>query len=164
MRIKTKAQTIQADEQGFGALSILTAFVIIAVITVLGVYMYRENYAKNEIGLTKTEQKDLNQLTVKVEDLAVRTKVNAIAVNLETYYLETGHYPSYEDITNAEWVEQNIPKIAALDLEENWGLIDKEGSAYSVSLLPSGCEECTSFTISSTNKSDGTQYIKSSKN
>lgn len=132
--------SLHKKQQGFTIVELLIVIVVIGILAALVITTF-------------------NGIQQKGRDTERQTDIKALHGQLEAYFAQTGHYPTYDDLTNAGWRSTNMKGLDAGALEDPSGATLSETAAtagsktYSYVVTPADCDnadggtDCTGYTL-----------------
>lgn len=144
--------SLKKKDQGFTIVELLIVIVVIGILATLVIVTF-----------TGIQQKG--------RDTERKTDINALQGHVESYYAQTGSYPTLANITDGTWRSTNMkgldpaalsdPKLTSAVIQAGAG----DATHYGYAVLPAGCDNtatmCDSFTLTATLETGGT-YVKKS--
>lgn len=101
----------------------------------------------------------------KSDDATLKTNINSISSQLEGYFASEATYPTFAQLNDSKWREDNEIRLSDTALTGPNG--EKLGAGYTYTPGPAGCDgdsiSCEAYTLS-VKLSDGTTYTKTSLN
>jgi prepilin-type N-terminal cleavage/methylation domain-containing protein len=142
--------SLRKRQSGFTIVELLIVIIIIGILATLVVVQFTN------------QQK-------KARDTQRKTDIGAIETHLETYYASEGVYPTFVELSDADFRSANLKGLkseALVDPKE--GAIKSgapDADQYGYTALPSGCTDaCENYEVSAVLEADGTTYTKKSEN
>lgn len=143
----------KVKDRGFTIVELLIVIVVIGILATLVITTY-------------------NGIQQKARDTKRKTDVNALQGHVESYFTESGKYPTLANINDSTFRSANMKGLDPAALQDPKGSAQTlvgspQANAYSYQASPSGCDnsttDCTGYTLTATLEAGGT-YVKQNLN